>query len=63
MARLPIDPTVSRMLLQAREEQALSEVLVIAAAISIQDPRERPLEEQDAADQMHRQFHDKNSDS
>ena len=56
MARLPIDPTVSRMLLQAREEQALSEVLVIAAAISIQDPRERPLEEQDAADQMHRQF-------
>ena len=62
MARLPIDPTVSRMLLQAREEQALSEVLVIAAAISIQDPRERPLEEQDAADQMHRQFHDRNSD-
>ena len=62
MARLPIDPTVSRMLLQAREEQALSEVLVIAAAISIQDPRERPMEEQDAADQMHRQFHDKNSD-
>ena len=62
MARLPIDPTVSRMLLQAREEQALSEVLIIAAAISIQDPRERPLEEQDAADQMHRQFHDKNSD-
>ena len=62
MARLPIDPTVSRMLLQAREEQALSEVLVIAAAVSIQDPRERPLEEQDAADQMHRQFHDKNSD-
>ena len=62
MARLPIDPTVSRMLLQAREEQALSEVLVIAAAISIQDPRERPLEKQDAADQMHRQFHDKNSD-
>ena len=62
MARLPIAPTVSRMLLQAREEQALSEVLVIAAAISIQDPRERPLEEQDAADQMHRQFHDKNSD-
>lgn len=62
MARLPIDPTVSRMLLQAREEQALSEVLVIAAAISIQDPRERPLEEQAAADATHRQFHDKNSD-
>jgi ATP-dependent helicase HrpA len=62
MARLPIDPTLSRMLLQAREENALSEVLVIAAAISVQDPRERPLEEQAEADQMHRQFHDKNSD-
>ncbi len=62
MARLPIDPTVSRMLLQAREERALSQVLVIAAAISIQDPRERPLEEQDAADHTHRRFHDKNSD-
>ncbi|MEE3259953.1 MAG: ATP-dependent RNA helicase HrpA [Candidatus Latescibacterota bacterium] len=62
MARLPIDPTVSRMLLQAREEHALAEVLVIAAAISVQDPRERPLEEQDEADRIHRQFHDKNSD-
>ena len=39
MARLPIDPTVSRMILQARDEDALSEVLVIAAAISVQDPR------------------------
>jgi len=62
MARLPIDPTVSRMILQARDEGALSEVLVIAAAISVQDPRERPLEAQEAADQMHRRFHDKSSD-
>ena len=62
MARLPIDPTVSRMLLQAREEHALVEVLVIAAAISIQDPRERPAGEQDEADRIHRQFRDKNSD-
>ena len=62
MARLPIDPTVSRMLLQAREEHALSEVLVIAAAISVQDPRERPLEEQAEADKMHKQFHDDSSD-
>ena len=62
MARLPIDPTVSRMLLQAREEHALTEVLVIASAISVQDPRERPLEKQAEADQMHRQFHDINSD-
>ena len=62
MARLPIDPTVSRMLLQAREEHALSEVLIIAAAISVQDPRERPLDAQIEADAMHRQFQDKNSD-
>ncbi|SVD50008.1 uncharacterized protein METZ01_LOCUS402862, partial [marine metagenome] len=62
MARLPIDPTVSRMLLQAREENALSEVLVIAAAVSVQDPRERPLEEQVEADRMHKQFQDKDSD-
>ncbi len=62
MARLPIDPTVSRMILQARDEDALSEVLVIASAISVQDPRERPLEEQDAADLMHRRFHDSRSD-
>jgi ATP-dependent helicase HrpA len=62
MARLPIDPTVSRMLLQAREELALTEVLIIAAAVSVQDPRERPLEEQAEADRMHKQFLDKNSD-
>ena len=62
MARLPIDPTVSRMLLHAREELALSEVLAIAAAISVQDPRERPLEKQKEADAMHRQFQDNDSD-
>ena len=56
MVRLPIVPTVARMVLQARSEGALHQVLVIAAAISIQDPRERPLEEQAQADQMHRQF-------
>ncbi|NKB67891.1 MAG: ATP-dependent RNA helicase HrpA [Candidatus Latescibacteria bacterium] len=62
MARLPIAPTVSRMLLQAQEEGALSEVLVIAAAISIQDPRERPLEQQEEADQMHKPFQHPDSD-
>jgi len=56
MARLSIAPTVSRMVLQAHAEGALPEVLAIAAGISIQDPRERPLERQDEADQMHRQF-------
>jgi len=62
MARLPASPTVSRMLLQAQEEGALEEVLVIAAAISAQDPRERPAEQQEAADQMHRRFAHPQSD-
>src|SRR5690606_22884516 len=46
LARLPVDPTVGRMILQARTEKALREVLVIAAGLSIQDPRERPLDKQ-----------------
>lgn len=62
MARMPIAPTVSRMILQARAEGALPEVLVIAAAISIQDPRERPLDRRSEADIVHRQFLDPNSD-
>ncbi len=56
LARLPIAPTEARMILQARQEGALREVLVVAAALGIQDPRERPLEAQAEADQMHRQF-------
>lgn len=62
MARLPVSPTVSRMLLQARQENALQEVLVIAAAISIQDPRVRPLDQQEQADQEHRKFRNASSD-
>ena len=56
MASLPISPTVARMILQARREGGLRQVLAIAAAISIRDPRERPLEKQVQADQMHRPF-------
>ena len=56
MARMPISPAVSRMVLQARDEGALEEVLVIAAAISVQDPRERPAEEEEKADLAHRRF-------
>lgn len=56
LAHLPVDPTVGRMLLQARREHALREVLVIAAGLSVQDPRERPMEKREAADQMHRRF-------
>ncbi len=62
MARLPVSPTVSRMLLQARQEGALQEVLVIASAISIQDPRVRPLDQQEQADQEHRKFRNGSSD-
>lgn len=62
MARLPVSPTVSRMLLQARQENALREVLVIASAISIQDPRVRPLDQQEQADQEHRKFRNASSD-
>ncbi len=62
MARLPIEPRTARMLLAAREEHALWEVLVIASAISIQDPREFPLEKIEHARQMHSLFVDKTSD-
>jgi len=62
LARLPVDPTVGRMILQARAEGALREVLVIAAGLSIQDPRERPLDRQAQADAAHRRFAHPDSD-
>ena len=62
LARLPVDPTIGRMILQARQEKALAEVLVIAAGLSIQDPRERPLEKQAQADAAHRRFLHPDSD-
>jgi ATP-dependent helicase HrpA len=62
LARLPVDPTVGRMILQARNEKCLREVLIIAAGLSIQDPRERPLEKQAAADAAHRRFAHPDSD-
>jgi hypothetical protein len=62
LARLPVDPTVGRMILQARGEKCLREVLAIAAGLSIQDPRERPLEKQAAADAAHRRFAHPDSD-
>ena len=59
LARLPVDPRVGRMVLQARHEGCLTEVLVVAAALSIQDPRDRPMEHQQAADEKHkRHWHD-----
>ena len=62
LARLPVDPTVGRMILQARSEKALREVVVIAAGLSIQDPRERPLDRLAAADAAHRRFAHPDSD-
>ncbi len=62
LARLPVDPRIARMLLAANRLGSLREVLMIAAALSIQDPRERPAEKQQAADEMHRRFHDPESD-
>ncbi len=62
LARLPIDPRLGRMVLAARREGCLAETLVIAAALAIQDPRERPLERQQAADEKHRRFRDERSD-
>jgi ATP-dependent helicase HrpA len=62
LARLPIDPTLGRMLLQSQHEYATRELLIIAAGLSIQDPRERPLEQKDAASAAHKQFADPLSD-
>ena len=62
LARLPVDPTVGRMILQARAEKAVRELLVIAAALSVQDPRERPLDKQQQADAAHRRFAHPDSD-
>jgi ATP-dependent helicase HrpA len=62
LARLPVDPTVGRMILQASTEKCLREVLVIAAGLSIQDPRERPLDRQEQADAAHRRFAHPDSD-
>ncbi|MGO8699906.1 MAG: ATP-dependent RNA helicase HrpA [Limisphaerales bacterium] len=62
LARLPIDPTLGRMLLQSQREHATAELLIIAAGLSIQDPRERPLDQKDAAAAAHKQFSDPQSD-
>ena len=62
LARFPIDPRVARMILAAERENCLAEVLVIAAVLEIDDPRERPFERAEAADRAHARFHDERSD-
>jgi len=62
LARLPTDPKLARMIIAANEQGALHEVLIIVAALSVQDPRERPLERQQQSDQFHKSYADKDSD-
>ncbi|HSE00438.1 MAG TPA: ATP-dependent RNA helicase HrpA, partial [Burkholderiales bacterium] len=62
LARFPIDPRVARMIIAGGHEQCLAEILIIAAALEVGDPRERPFERADAADKAHEQFHDEQSD-
>ncbi len=62
LSKLPLDPRVGRILLEARERGALDEVLVIASALSLQDVRDRPLDKQTQADQAHKQFDDEKSE-
>ncbi|MBU9614600.1 ATP-dependent RNA helicase HrpA [Burkholderia multivorans] len=62
LARLPLDPRVGRMILAARDQQSLREVLIIASALSVQDPRDRPIDAQEQADQAHRRFADERSE-
>jgi ATP-dependent helicase HrpA len=62
LARFPVDPRIGRMILAGAELGCLGDVLVIAAALNIQDPRERPREAQQKADDLHRRFRDERSD-
>jgi ATP-dependent helicase HrpA len=62
LAQLPVDPRIGRMILESQRNNCLREVLVIAAALSIQDPRERPADKQQQADEAHARFRDEDSD-
>ena len=62
LARLPIDPRIGRMVLAARDEGVMDEVLVIASALAVQDPRERPIDKQEQADAAHLKFVEEASD-
>lgn len=62
LAKLPLDPRVGRMILAARDNACLTEVLIIAGALSVQDPRDRPMDAQGAADNAHKKFADEKSE-
>ncbi|MDO6619500.1 ATP-dependent RNA helicase HrpA [Shewanella sp. 10N.286.52.C2] len=62
LAKIPLDPRLARMVLEAKDMNCLHEVMVIAAGLSIQDPRERPIDKKQAADECHKRYTDKDSD-
>lgn len=62
LAKLPLDPKIARLLLAGRDFHCLTEILIIASALSVQDPRDRPMERQEAADAAHKRFADERSD-
>ncbi|MFZ3286493.1 MAG: ATP-dependent RNA helicase HrpA, partial [Telluria sp.] len=62
LAKLPLDPRVGRMILAAQDNACLSEMLIVASALSVQDPRDRPMEFQQAADEAHKKFADEKSE-
>jgi ATP-dependent helicase HrpA len=62
LSRLPLDPRIARLLLAGRQYHCLTEILIIASALSVQDPRDRPLDRQEAADTAHKKFADERSD-
>jgi ATP-dependent helicase HrpA len=62
LSKLPLDPRVGRMILAALDNACLTEMLIIASALSVQDPRDRPLEHQQAADEAHKKFADEKSE-
>jgi ATP-dependent helicase HrpA len=62
LAQLPVDPRLARMVIEADQQECVAEVMVVAAALSIQDPRERPTDRQQQADEKHSRFTDKESD-
>ncbi|UUZ57321.1 hypothetical protein LP419_29330 [Massilia sp. H-1] len=62
LAKLPLDPRVGRMILAALDNACLTEMLIVASALSVQDPRDRPMEHQQAADEAHKKFADEKSE-
>ncbi len=62
LGKLPLDPRIARMIVAAREHDCMAEMLVLASALSIQDPRDRPIDQREAADEAHKAFVDERSD-